>query len=80
VEPDGTIQVYGHCPDVNASDTTIDLHSCTGSGSQQWRTLTSQTLVNPESGKCLGDPAAGQINKTQLQLWTCDGNPSRTGS
>jgi hypothetical protein len=57
-----------HCPDVNTPDTTIDLHSCTGSGSQQWQTLTSQALVNPESGKCPDDPA-GQLAPDRGPAW-----------
>jgi len=60
-----------------ASGTTIDLYTCNGGGAQQWRMLTNQTIVNSESRLCLDDPDASELNSSQLQIWSCDGDPQQ---
>jgi hypothetical protein len=81
LEPNGSIELKRYCLDVDASGTasgtTIDLYTCNGGGAQQWRMLTNQTIVNSESRLCLDDPDASELNSSQLQIWSCDGDPQQ---
>ena len=78
MEPDGTIQVSGHClvtdSDGTANGTKITLYTCTGDTNQQWTQRSDGTLVNTRSGTCLDDPSASTSDGTQLQIWSCDGD------
>jgi Beta-1,3-glucanase/Ricin-type beta-trefoil lectin domain len=73
----GTLQVNGACLDVigsgsTADGTLVDLWDCNGGANQQW-TAENGELVNPQSGKCLDDPAFSTTNGTQLDIWDCNG-------
>jgi hypothetical protein len=77
VQPDGTLQVLGMCLDVNgagtADNTAVDLYTCNGTGAQTWVRQQDGQLANPQSGKCLDDPAdAG--SGTALVIYDCDGS------
>jgi alpha-tubulin suppressor-like RCC1 family protein len=75
VETDGTVRINGKCLDVFRDEKTskapVDLWTCTGGTSQQWRPAAG-TLVNPVSGKCLDDPRLSITAGTQLEIYTCD--------
>jgi hypothetical protein len=75
VVPDHTLQVLTDCMDVvnggTTSGTLVQLHTCNGTGAQQWEQSSSGELVNPQSGLCLTDPSDGATNSTQLDLATC---------
>jgi GH25 family lysozyme M1 (1,4-beta-N-acetylmuramidase) len=76
VEPDGTVRVLGKCLDVTgygtASGTKLQLYSCAaGDVAQRWQVAGSGELVNPNSGKCLADPADSTVNGTQAEIETC---------
>jgi len=77
VAPDNTLQVLTDCMDVTNAGTTsgtlVQLHTCNGTGAQQWESQSSGELVNPESGLCLTDPSAGSANSTQLEIAACTG-------
>jgi subtilase family serine protease len=81
VETNGSLQnvTNGKCVDVlhsgKTNGTTVDLYQCNGTGAQKWA-ASSGELVNPESGKCLTDPASGP-NGTQLVIETCAGGPAQ---
>jgi hypothetical protein len=65
------------CMDVTNAGTTsgtlVQLHTCNGTGVQQWEAQSSGELVNPESSLCLTDPSAGSANSTQLENTACTG-------
>jgi hypothetical protein len=69
--------VLTDCMDVTNAGTTsgtlVQLHTCNGTGAQQWQAQSSGELVNPESGLCLTDPSAGSANSTQLEIAACTG-------
>lgn len=44
-----------------------------GTGSNQKWTRTGDTLVNPQSGKCLDVAAGSTANGARVQLWSCNG-------
>jgi len=75
-----TITVYGMCLDVHGGYTwngdPVTLWGCNGSGAQQWLLEPNGTLVNPNSGKCLDDPAWGGSG-TALQIWDCNGGDNQ---
>jgi Ricin-type beta-trefoil lectin domain/Putative Ig domain len=52
-----------------ASGTLAELFACNTAG-QEWTAGASGHLVNPQSGRCLIDPAAGP-NGTQLRIGAC---------
>jgi hypothetical protein len=60
---DGTLQALGKCLGVHhggtANGTTVDLYHC------------NNTLLNPQSGKCLDDTNWSAAPGTQLQIWSC---------
>ncbi|HEU5429079.1 MAG TPA: arabinofuranosidase catalytic domain-containing protein [Actinocrinis sp.] len=70
----GTLQTLGKCMDITGGSTTdgtkIDLYTCNGGGNQVWWLQSNGELVNPQSGKCLDDSAAGGSG-TQLILYHC---------
>ncbi|MFD0561676.1 LamG-like jellyroll fold domain-containing protein [Kitasatospora saccharophila] len=72
---DNTVHALGKCLDANQSGTTnntaIQLWTCNNSPAQKWVPGPSGTLVNPNSGRCLADPAAFNTTGTQLILWDC---------
>lgn len=73
VEADGTIRDQNMCLDApgTASKTDVVLESCTsGTAGQQWHAA-SGTLVNPNSGLCLGQ--SGSAQGDSLWIFTCDG-------
>ncbi len=75
---DGTLEWMDMCMDVyhggTANYTKVDIYTCNGTGAQHWTYNSStQTLVNPQSGKCLDDPGSSITDGTQLQIYTCDG-------
>jgi Ricin-type beta-trefoil lectin domain len=87
IESDGTVQINGKCLDVtggvNANGTKIQLWAClNGDANQQWQPEPNGELVNPETGRCLDnyDVAStnyGTDNGTQLDIWSCNGNPNQ---
>ncbi|GID33124.1 poly(ethylene terephthalate) hydrolase family protein [Paractinoplanes brasiliensis] len=62
----------GRCADITgygtADGTRLQLYDCTGQWNQTWN-YTGNTLVNPQSGKCLNAGSDG----TSVNLWTCNG-------
>jgi hypothetical protein len=76
IATDGTIRITGKCLAIRHGEKTnmapIELWTCTGGASQQWRPVSS-ALVNPISGKCLEDPSFNTTNGTQLVIYTCSG-------
>jgi dienelactone hydrolase len=63
----------GRCADIigygTADGTRLQLYDCTGQWNQTWN-YTNNTLVNPQSGKCLNVAGDG----TGVNLWTCNGS------
>jgi nitrite reductase/ring-hydroxylating ferredoxin subunit len=39
----------------------------------QWREESNGALYNPQSGRCLDDPAGATTAGTQLQIYDCNG-------
>lgn len=73
---DNTIHALGKCLDANGNGlgngTVIQLWDCNNSGAQQWIPGPfAGTLLNPQSGRCLADPAAFNTPGTQTILWDC---------
>jgi len=62
------------CVDISgygtADGTRLQLYDCTGQWNQAW-SYTGNTLVNPQSGKCLN--AGGTGDGAAVNLWTCNG-------
>jgi putative alpha-1,2-mannosidase len=62
-------------PDTGAaatSGTKMELYTCNGTVSQDWRATTSGQLINLNSGRCLDDPSSSTTPGTQVRLWGCD--------
>jgi dienelactone hydrolase len=63
----------GRCVDITgygtADGTRLQLYDCTGQWNQTWN-YAGNTLVNPQSGKCLNVGGDG----TAVNLWTCNGS------
>ena len=77
----GTLQNNGMCLDVvgsasTADGTLVDLWGCNGGANQVWDAVNG-TLVNPQSGKCLDDPALSTTPGTQLDIWDCNGGSNQ---
>ncbi|MFD7730989.1 LamG-like jellyroll fold domain-containing protein [Kitasatospora phosalacinea] len=73
---DSTVHVLGKCLDTNQSGTDngtpVQLWTCNNSASQKWVPGPfAGSLLNPNSGRCLADPAASNSTGTQLVLWDC---------
>ncbi|MFE1322093.1 LamG-like jellyroll fold domain-containing protein [Kitasatospora phosalacinea] len=81
---DGSIHLLGKCLDANdngtANNTAIQLWDCNNTPAQKWVPGPfAGSLLNPNSGRCLADPAASNTLKTQLILWDClTGNAEQT--
>jgi hypothetical protein len=52
--------------------TVVQWWTCNNTGSQQWQVGADNSLVNPQSGKCLDDPNSTTTTGTQLQIYTCN--------
>jgi hypothetical protein len=76
VEPDGTVQISGHCMAAvkDANGALVALYRCTGDTNQRWTLRSDGTLVNTRSGKCLDDPDGSTANGTQVLIQSCDGD------
>ncbi|GGQ92146.1 LamG-like jellyroll fold domain-containing protein [Kitasatospora griseola] len=73
---DNTVHVVGKCLDVYHSGTAngspVNLWNCNNSAAQQWVPGPFPgALLNPNSGRCLADPAASNTSGTQLVIWDC---------
>ncbi|MGO4533902.1 ricin-type beta-trefoil lectin domain protein [Leifsonia sp. 2MCAF36] len=78
LETDGTIRAYDKCLDIvgngTANFTKVELWGCNHAvGGQQWVARPDGSLYNPQSGRCLDDPAAVTTDGTQLQIYDCNG-------
>ena len=75
VVPDGTLQALTKCLDVTqggtANGTQVQLYVCNGTASQQWQSTPDGQLVNPQSGRCLTDPADSTSARTRLEIDDC---------
>jgi hypothetical protein len=70
------------CLDVNGSASTADgtlvnLWTCNGGANQVWEPQANGELLNPQSGKCLDDPASSTTPGTQLEIWDCNGGANQ---
>ncbi|MEJ7648139.1 MAG: arabinofuranosidase catalytic domain-containing protein [Nakamurella sp.] len=72
---DQSITTLGRCLDVKGNATTagtqVALYDCNGVGGQKWVQQPNGTLLNPQSGLCLTDPAGNTANGTVLDIETC---------
>jgi hypothetical protein len=77
----GSITTLGRCLDIKgngtASGTQVELWDCDGAGGQQWTQQDDGTLLNPQSGLCLTDPAGNAANGTVLDIERCTGSASQ---
>jgi hypothetical protein len=71
---DGTLQVAGNCAEVTG-DGSVRTNDCDDRESEQWRAGPNNSLVNPESGKCLTDPGSVGAN---TRAETCTGATNQT--
>jgi hypothetical protein len=72
----GQLKIHGQCLSIHpgkANGGRATLQSCAGSAGQKWAYQWLDHLYNPNSGKCLADPANSRKNGTQVELWTCSG-------
>jgi hypothetical protein len=80
VESNGTVQALGMCLDVRGGATTngtpVQVYTCNDTGAQDWAPQPNGELVNPQSGKCLTDPASGPSG-TGLVIDDCSGGPNQ---
>jgi endoglucanase len=51
----------------------LQLYDCTDGWNQRW-SFTSNTFVNPQSGKCLNISGGATANGSAANLWTCNGS------
>ncbi len=79
VEADGTLRIQNMCVDVKgggtANGTQVLLNTCNGSGSpgEQWRPQPDGSLLNVNSGKCLGVNGGDPVTEgATLMIWSCD--------
>jgi len=73
---DGTLQVSGNCAEVTG-DGSVRTNDCDDRKSEQWRAGPNNSLVNPESGKCLTDPGSVGAN-TRAEACTGASNQAWT--
>ena len=59
-------------PAGTTNGTLVQLWDCNGTGAQAWQSQSNGALVNPQSGRCLDDPAGNTANGTPLQIWECN--------
>ncbi|MBS2534000.1 ricin-type beta-trefoil lectin domain protein [Catenulispora sp. NF23] len=65
------------CLDVVGSGSTangslVDVWFCNGGPNQIWIPQANGELLNPQSGRCLDDPALSTTPGTQLDIWDCN--------
>ncbi|WP_194893200.1 ricin-type beta-trefoil lectin domain protein [Catenulispora pinisilvae] len=79
--PDGTIRATGRCLDVQGGQTgdgtLVQLYDCDNTGAQSWKAQSNGELLNPQSGRCLTNPANGGSG-TQLDIEDCNGGADQT--
>ncbi|MFG3227215.1 ricin-type beta-trefoil lectin domain protein [Kitasatospora sp. NPDC048194] len=73
---DSTVHVMGKCLDVvkggTDNNTAVQLYQCNNTGAQQWVPGPYPgTLKNPQSGRCLADPASNRTPRTQVIIYDC---------
>jgi hypothetical protein len=73
----GIMTINGKCLDVvgagsTADGTPVDLWDCNGGANQVWVPQANRELLNPQSGRCLDDPALSTAAGTQLQIYDCN--------
>ena len=78
---DGSITTLGRCLDIKGNGTVagtqVELWDCNGVGGQRWVQQADGTLLNPQSGLCLTDPAGNAANGTVLDIEGCTGAASQ---
>ncbi|MGX6608448.1 glycosyl hydrolase [Micromonosporaceae bacterium Da 78-11] len=81
---DRTLRALGKCLDITATAGTawgtangapVELWDCWGGPMQQWVQRSDGSLLNPNSGRCLDDPAGDRTPGTKLQIWDCNHLP-----
>jgi hypothetical protein len=74
---DGSISALNMCLDIDgnatAPGTKVELWTCNGVGGQKWVPQLDGTLLNPQSGLCLTDPAGSVTAGTVLDIEACAG-------
>ena len=78
----GAMMNNGKCLDVigsgsTADGTLVDLWDCNGGANQLWEPQSNGELLNPQSGKCLDDPALSTTPGTQLEIYDCNDGPNQ---
>ncbi|MFF7992490.1 LamG-like jellyroll fold domain-containing protein [Kitasatospora xanthocidica] len=73
---DHTVHVMGKCLDVvkggTENNTLVQLYQCNNTAAQQWVPGPYPgTLKNPQSGRCLADPASNRNPRTQVIIYDC---------
>ncbi|MEU9128891.1 LamG-like jellyroll fold domain-containing protein [Kitasatospora sp. NPDC048540] len=73
---DNTVHVLGKCLDVakgaSENNSLVQLYQCNNSAAQQWVPGPYPgTLKNPQSGRCLADPASNRNPRTQVIIYDC---------
>jgi hypothetical protein len=78
---DQSLTSLGRCLDIKgnstASGTQVELWDCNAVGGQKWVQQANGTLLNPQSGLCLTDPAGNTTNGTVLDIEACTGGSSQ---
>ncbi|MFE8950257.1 RICIN domain-containing protein [Streptomyces sp. NPDC007856] len=78
---DGSLKVLGKYMDVTDGGTTdgieVQLSTCSGATSQQWRPGGSGSLANVKSGRCLDATGPSSDDGTRLQIWDCSGSANQ---
>jgi hypothetical protein len=71
---DSTLRTGGKCLDAagTVNGTKLQVYDCNGSLAQIWQ-ASGGSYKNPQSGRCVDDPAGSTVNGTQLQLFDCNG-------
>jgi hypothetical protein len=81
VSANHSLQVLGMCLDIKgggtANGTTIVLYGCDHSASQQFIPRADGSLYNPQSNRCVDDPAFSTTSGTVLQVWDCNGGANQ---
>jgi predicted alpha-1,6-mannanase (GH76 family) len=77
IQSNGKIQIAGACLDVYqnkmVNGALTVLYPCNNGLSQTWRVSSDGAIYNTQTGKCLDDPHSSRTDRTQLQIWTCNG-------
>ncbi|MER5888643.1 ricin-type beta-trefoil lectin domain protein [Streptomyces sp. NPDC001941] len=78
---EGELKVLGKCVATTSNGdmrAPLELRDCNGTSAQQWQDRGDRSLVNPASGRCVDQPAAGQTNGTKLQTYDCNRTSAQT--